>query len=239
MSREYLGVADTAKLIRQALKEAFPGIKFSVRSSSYAGGASINIGWTDGPNDAQVEAITDRFEGAYFDGMIDYKGSRYATLDGAPVRFGADFIHTNREYSDAMLQRTIDAVVASMEANFTRLGYKPNPTDLRDGKYMNRAIYLSGVTGELPSFDSGPNSLQGVLMRAACKRSTLLAQPSATAGRVKFAGDDGYGQGTVGPNPAKPAGGAGYPGQPERPPTVGAKVVSLSEFAQMKPRGTA
>lgn len=47
MSREYISCADTAKLIRQAIKEAFPGVKFSVRSSVYSGGASITVEWLD------------------------------------------------------------------------------------------------------------------------------------------------------------------------------------------------
>lgn len=48
METEYIGVADTAKLIRVQLKKNFPAIKFSVKSKSYSMGASITIGWTDG-----------------------------------------------------------------------------------------------------------------------------------------------------------------------------------------------
>ena len=36
MEREYISVTDTAKLIRLVLKESFPGVKFSVKSSKYA-----------------------------------------------------------------------------------------------------------------------------------------------------------------------------------------------------------
>jgi hypothetical protein len=78
----YLSCADTAKLVRAALKESFPGVKFSVKSSVYAGGASINVAYTDGPSAGQVEAVAKAFQGAYFDGMTDYKGSNYNTLDG-------------------------------------------------------------------------------------------------------------------------------------------------------------
>lgn len=72
-SPEYLSVVDTAKLVRKALKRAFPLTKFSVRSDSYSMGAAIDVGWTDGPTAAQVEAITNPFRGAGFDGMIDLK----------------------------------------------------------------------------------------------------------------------------------------------------------------------
>jgi len=43
MDRKYLTCAETAQLVRAALREAFPEVRFSVRSKVYAGGASINI----------------------------------------------------------------------------------------------------------------------------------------------------------------------------------------------------
>jgi Large polyvalent protein associated domain 29 len=70
---DYLSCAETAKLVRAALKKAFPGVKFSVRSSVYAGGASIRVGWTDGPARKAVEAVAKGYAGGGFDGMIDMK----------------------------------------------------------------------------------------------------------------------------------------------------------------------
>jgi len=67
----YLSCAETAKLVRVALKARFPGQKFSVRSSNYAGGASISVGWTDGPTTKEVDEILNRYEGKSFDGSID------------------------------------------------------------------------------------------------------------------------------------------------------------------------
>ena len=60
---EYLTVAETAKLVRQALKQQLPGVKFSVRSSSYSGGASIDVTWTDGPQTAAVDAVVRPYTG--------------------------------------------------------------------------------------------------------------------------------------------------------------------------------
>jgi len=68
---KYFSCAETAKLVRQSLKEAYAGVKLSVRSSTYSGGASIDVSWIDGPNAAQVESITKGFRAAYFDGSID------------------------------------------------------------------------------------------------------------------------------------------------------------------------
>lgn len=73
MKVNYLSVADTAKLVRVALKRNFPGTRFSVRSHSYAGGASIDVTWTDGPAVKLVEGIAGQFQGGRFDGMIDMK----------------------------------------------------------------------------------------------------------------------------------------------------------------------
>jgi hypothetical protein len=69
--RLYLSCADTAKLLRAHLRREFPGVKFSVRSSTYAGGASIDVGWTDGPAAADVDQVAGTYAGARFDGMID------------------------------------------------------------------------------------------------------------------------------------------------------------------------
>lgn len=68
-----IDVTETAKLIRRRLKREFPGTKFQVRSSRYAGGASISLAWKDGPIAAEVKAVTAQYEAARFDGMIDMK----------------------------------------------------------------------------------------------------------------------------------------------------------------------
>lgn len=106
----YLSCAETARLIRKALADSFPGIAFSVRSKVYSGGASVTVRWTDGPNTAQVDAIAGQFSGATFDGMIDLKSYHASELNGRRVHFGADFVFTNREHSDAALARALSRV---------------------------------------------------------------------------------------------------------------------------------
>lgn len=126
----YLSCAETAKLVRAALKAAFPGVKFSVRSDTYSGGASIDVHWTDGPTDKAISAVTDRYVGSQFDSTIDLKTycAHYLLPDGtvvfagtpgtegsrgvlpriendAPagarrVHFGADHIFTHRHFSE-------------------------------------------------------------------------------------------------------------------------------------------
>jgi len=103
--RTYLSAAETAKLLRKALKADFPGVKFSVRSKTYAGGASITVGWLDGPLASDVDRTLALYSGASFDGMIDlksYHDSLLMTDDGPQVvHFGADFVHSSRRISDA------------------------------------------------------------------------------------------------------------------------------------------
>jgi hypothetical protein len=90
--------ADTAKLIRQALKEKFAGVKFSVRSDVYSMGASIRIKYDD-ENVAQrdVEAVAGFFNGASFDGMIDLKSYHNREFNGEEVHFGADYVFVDNE----------------------------------------------------------------------------------------------------------------------------------------------
>lgn len=70
---EYIDAADVAKLVRARLKANFPGVKFRVRTSKYSMGASISVGWTDGPTTKQVDAAVAEYSGSGFDGMIDLK----------------------------------------------------------------------------------------------------------------------------------------------------------------------
>jgi len=137
MTRRYISVVDTAKLIRAALKENFPGVKFSVRSSQYAGGASINISWTDGPAQQDVRPITQPFAGATFDGMIDLKSYVTGELDGEAVHFGADYVFTTRELSDAERERLRPLVAAAVERAYGN-------TDLSPSRYYE-GICVDGI----------------------------------------------------------------------------------------------
>ncbi len=182
---KYISCADTAKLLRQAFKEAFGGVKFTVKSKVYSGGASIRVGWTDGPNSTQVEAVTGPFEGAYFDGMIDYKGSRYHKLDGEEVHFGAEFIFGERHYSDEMVARAIAAVVKQYGGCEMK-----TVEDYRQGRCWSSYWPQSGGC-----------DMERALNQYLAKMSDRLhIGASPTLARITFAGDDGYGQRTVGRN---------------------------------------
>lgn len=97
---EYLSVADTAKLVRTALKRAFPEQAFGVRSSSYAGGASIDVSWWDGPTASEVDAVVDGFAGKGFDGSIDlaYYTTAWLEPDGTAHLAGSPGTQGSRGY---------------------------------------------------------------------------------------------------------------------------------------------
>lgn len=183
--KKYLTCAETAKLIRTALKEAFPGFKFSVRSSVYSGGASITVSWTDGPTSKQVDEIVKVFEGSYFDGMTDYKGLNYSAINGQEVRFGADFIFTKREYTSGFLT---GATVAVMEKYDISPDVKVTITDSSFGAWIADDYKVQ----------IGNYTLAQQIMAEAAATSTIEPKASATAASVTYLGDDGYGYGSTG-----------------------------------------
>lgn len=167
----YLSTADTAKLIRTALRAAFPGVTFRVRSKVYSGGSSITVRWTDGPSPRAVKAITDPFSGKDFDGMIDMSfyvtaivdargrivghkspgssgsGGTYDPVDdpippgGRLVHFGADYVFTERALSPA--------IRSASDAILRKRGYDPTapwncPLYVRDAA-VDDAIRWNGI----------------------------------------------------------------------------------------------
>lgn len=118
MATDYLTCAQTAALVRKALKESVPDIKFSVRSNTYSGGASIRVVWTDGPNEILVDSVIGHLKASYFDGGIDYRGSIFHMVNGRPVRLGADSINLHREYTDALTELAIGRVYRRLHNAF-------------------------------------------------------------------------------------------------------------------------
>lgn len=99
-----------AKNIRLELAAAFPGVKFSVKSSRYSGGDSIDVKWSDGPNCDQVNEIIGKYQAGHFDGMVDcYEYQRSAWRDA----FGdAKYIGAHRDLSDAAIASVIRQIAA-------------------------------------------------------------------------------------------------------------------------------
>jgi hypothetical protein len=99
---------EAAKLLREGLKNEFPGVKFSVTMGRGTASAWIDIHYTDGPTEAAVRDFAFRYQGAQFNGMTDSYDpvdSRLIAFDGKSepedVHFLVDGIIEKREYSPA------------------------------------------------------------------------------------------------------------------------------------------
>lgn len=84
---------NVAKLVRKDLKKYFPMCKFSVKTELYSMGSSINVFWTNGPCEKDVETIVGKYHGATFDSTEDIKRG-----NGQP--YGNDFINFSRTVTE-------------------------------------------------------------------------------------------------------------------------------------------
>ena len=103
MKKQISGAALTAKKIREELKSTFPGVKFSVTSSTYSMGNSVLVKWTDGPVASIVDPIIKKYQYGYFDGMTDCY--EYTDIDKDLECPGAKYVHTSRTQSPDLVSR--------------------------------------------------------------------------------------------------------------------------------------
>lgn len=77
-----------AKTIKKLLSVNFKNVKFSVTSEIFSGGDAVRISWSFGPTVDQVEEITNRFKGGYFDSMNDiyeYNSDKFEVSENGDV----------------------------------------------------------------------------------------------------------------------------------------------------------
>lgn len=100
--------ARAAKNLKTELQQAFPGIKFSVKSSSFAGGDSIDVRWTLGPTVKEVETISSKYQEGDFDGMRDlYENDRSAYGAAVEKILGrTKYVCEQRDYPSELLEQT-------------------------------------------------------------------------------------------------------------------------------------
>ena len=87
-----------AKNIRIELKQAFPGVKFSVRQSLSTYSMCIDVTWTGGPGRKEVDDIIDKYQTSDFDGMTDSDVPRNNVW--TDVFGGARFVSAERRGKD-------------------------------------------------------------------------------------------------------------------------------------------
>lgn len=170
----FIPATQTAKLVRTSLKEAFPDLKFSVKTSS---SSSIYVEWEDGANESQVSAVVRCFAGAYFDGREDYEGSKVHHFEGKRTHFGAKYISYRRAFSDAAIQRAIDFIYRRYSHFFLSLSItKPTVAQYRSGSLMT-----------INFFANSNDDLQRLIRQSMIKNSDRLGKIySQTAAKVVF-----------------------------------------------------
>lgn len=88
--------------VRRQLKAAFPGTKFSVKSTY----DSLSVTWTDGPTTAQVKAITMPYKAGYYDGgedMYQFERSPWSSVFGSV------------KYIDNTRKHSVEAMTAAVQ----------------------------------------------------------------------------------------------------------------------------
>ncbi|ASD24230.1 hypothetical protein C3B61_14735 [Cryobacterium zongtaii] len=144
---EYITTKDTAKLVRAALKNAFPGVKFSVRMSTGTAAAWMNVSYSDGPTELEVKEVTSQFQGRSFNGMTDsYDDSGTALIAGEgeemprEVRYCCDGILSHREYTAAGYRAAQHLIRTESDHRdlvlFTPEGEPIDSATLPDGLYV-------------------------------------------------------------------------------------------------------
>ena len=120
-----------AKMLRAELKEAFKGVKFSVKSDNFAGGNAVRVSWKDGPTTKEVEQISGKYQYGYFDGMTDC----YQYTNGRSDIPQVMFVSETREMSAESKEFYIKAVnelrgeTEDMDVNVWRFFCNPPKSD--------------------------------------------------------------------------------------------------------------
>lgn len=90
----------SARILRRWLAQEIPGMALSAAFTTFGGGSSIDITWTDGPSPGEVQANSSLFALGSFDGRVDgftFRGSLFCDLvDGArfvPTRCKVSSVH--------------------------------------------------------------------------------------------------------------------------------------------------
>lgn len=101
-----LTLVETAQLIQQVLREAFPGTGFYVKTQRDANSARLHVEWTDGPRELQVTQLLAPLQSSTsgtFGGKTSVEHFRLTAQGPQSVRLGADRITVKRKFSDGLV----------------------------------------------------------------------------------------------------------------------------------------
>lgn len=132
--------ADTAKLIRTALKKAFANTTFSVRSEPGTF-AAIRIRWTDGPTTQEVKAAVKPFEGRELDEYGEFR-TRVCDFEGKKTHFDADAITCDKKESPEVRAQRQTRELEAFRAYQTERAQKEAILTLLLASPHNAYVYL-------------------------------------------------------------------------------------------------
>lgn len=115
--------AQCAKLIRQELKKAFPNIKFSVKSDTFAGGDAVDIRYEDGITDTKVEELVSKFRAGDYDCMEEMYVYKNTRKDIPTVKF-------------VQVHRTMSAHIREVLATELALKFNVSVEFFRDSNFI-------------------------------------------------------------------------------------------------------
>ena len=138
-------VAFVAANIRRELKQAFAGIKFSVKSDRN----SVDIYWTDGVSREDVNQITSKYKDGSFNGHEDYfehKDSPFTSVFG-----GANYISYHRDYSDALVTKICEQFGKEWSYQPTLEQYRRGCIDFKYDREFNEMLRTHSEKPEQPA----------------------------------------------------------------------------------------
>lgn len=120
--------------MRIELKRACPGVKFSVRITCYG---AVSVSWTDGPKQAEVEAICRKYKAGRFNSMEDSYG--HAVQPWHHVFGGLEYLSVSRDESATLVAQAIETVYTEYADKLASVP-KPAPEQFRRGELIHVCV---------------------------------------------------------------------------------------------------
>lgn len=140
--------AKGAANLKADLEKNFPGVKFSVRSDTFAGGNAIRVSWTDGPTEKDVQEIADQYQHGWFDGMTDC----YNYTSGDYSRGSAKWVTWSRHISPALYIQAAKMIGYDINTGESdRMGNLPGLDYEQSHHVYRKAREMSYMKGGSPS----------------------------------------------------------------------------------------
>jgi len=141
--------AATAAAIKEELKKAFPNTKFSVKSSSFAGGNDVCVNWDNGQTVKQVEEITRKYQYGSFNGMEDI----YEYTNNREDIPQAKYVSENRHISEELTKEVENELMKVCKFSPEQIAdYRDNPNQL-----ARRIIYNTEIPASYKSLSITTN----------------------------------------------------------------------------------